>query len=235
MTGYVRFARLDGGASLFVLIDREGAQRHYDFLPKHIVSGNTDWTKLELLIPTIPDATRARVGLMVWGNGSAWFDDLHLEKIDTEAGLSDKAAKYLARALNIMESHSIVRDAVDWPDVRGTARLMASGAQETEDTYAALEYAINSMGDGHSQLLRPADVAILAGDDSAARRHPVMPHGERLDRRFGYVNVPGFHSTNDERMTRYADALQDLIARLDAPELCAWIVDLRGSLGGNER
>ncbi len=234
-TGHIRTKGLDGGASLYVLINKRNGERYYDFMAGRTASGDQEWRQLELLIPNFPDAVRAEVGLLVWGHGSAWFDDLHLESIDTEIGLSDEAAAYLAHALDIMEQHSILRDTVDWPDLRQTASHLASGSVSTGDTYGAIEFAIHSLKDGHSHFYRPSDAEALKGTGTghAGSEEWESPTGGMLEQNVGYINVPGFSGWNEERMTRFADELQFLIANLDGPDACGWVVDLRNNTGGN--
>jgi hypothetical protein len=234
-TGFVRTASLDGGASLYVVVDREDGQRYSDFMAGRVVSGDKDWTELELLIPSFPDATTARIGPLVWGNGSAWFDDLRLESIDTDADTSSEAAAYLGATLDLMEQHSIRRDIIDWRELRRATGILASGSVTTEDTYAALEVAIRLLGDYHSHFYRPDEAEALANDgvDSAALGAWMAPSGELLESNIGYVSVPAFNGVSAERTTKFADELQAVIARLDTSRICGWMVDLRGNIGGN--
>lgn len=91
-TGYVRTAELTGGASLYVVVHKADGKRYFDFLPEEVVSGNANWTRLELLIPKFSEVANASFGVLVWGHGSAWFDDLRMTSIDTDAPLSEQAS-----------------------------------------------------------------------------------------------------------------------------------------------
>jgi len=234
-TGYVRTAELTGGASLYVVVHKADGKRYFDFLPEEVVSGNANWTRLELLIPKFSEVANARFGVLVWGHGSAWFDDLRMTSIDTNAPLSEQASTYLATALDTMEQNSIRRDSVNWPQVRESAYMLAAGSETTQDTYPAIEVAIRLLEDGHSHLYTPGEAKALQGDvtENAVLGPWVAPSGELLDSKIGYVSVPGFQGTNPTRTTRFADQLQAEIARLDSAHPCGWIVDLRNNWGGN--
>ncbi|UCF36536.1 MAG: carbohydrate binding domain-containing protein, partial [Acidobacteriota bacterium] len=47
--------------------------------------GSYGWTNVSVTFTTPVDAISASVGTMLWGNGTAWFDDVSLEMVGTEA------------------------------------------------------------------------------------------------------------------------------------------------------
>ena len=66
--------------------------------------------------------------------------------------------QYLDNALSWLEAHSVNTDQVDWERVRQEAQAMAAGAQETADTYPAIEYALAQLDDPLAFMLRPGEV-----------------------------------------------------------------------------
>lgn len=75
---------------------------------------------------------------------------------------SDSVA-YLNRALDEMQGHALRRSFVDWPRVRAEAMARAVHATDTVGTYAAIRFALDSLGDHHSSLhLTPALEALEA-------------------------------------------------------------------------
>ena len=92
-SGHVRTDRLFGGATLYVRIDKADGEYYYKNT-LNISSGTQDWSTLDITTPVIADAVSAEVGLLVWGDGSAWFDDLHFEPVKTSATAIDVAAPH---------------------------------------------------------------------------------------------------------------------------------------------
>lgn len=233
--GQVRTADLSGTASLFVIVNESGQRRFMDYMRGRWLRGDTEWTPLELVIPQFPNAESVIVGVLVDGVGSAWFDALDLEPIDTAAPMSIVASDYLDAALEIMEKHSIHRTTTDWAYLRRQTRIVAAGAQSTRDTYPAIEYAIYSLGDHHSEFYTPSRASALQANDADVNSLPswTSPQGHVIDETIGYVTIPPFSGLHAERKTRYADELQNLIADLDSERICGWIVDLRQNYGGS--
>lgn len=143
-----------------------------------------------------------------------------------EAALDPR--EYLARALDLMQAQSINRDSLDWPRIRAEAMRRAAGAQTAEGTHDAIRAALAELGDGHSFFLparRPWAARVLG-----ALNPPAVPEGRRVSARVGYVSVPGLGGANPHE---FAQAITDAIASADGPQVCGWIVDVRGNGGGN--
>lgn len=69
---------------------------------------------------------------------------------------SEAASRYLQAALDYIQQHSVMRNAVDWPHLRGDAAAQVRGAQTTADTYPAIRDALQQLGDHHSSFFTPA-------------------------------------------------------------------------------
>jgi len=143
---------------------------------------------------------------------------------------SGPARAYLDELIGLMQAHSINRLTIDWSDFRATVFARATGAQSIADTYLAIQFALDSLGDGHS--LYYASTGTVLG---ATRRigcgvpntgTPALPD------EIGYVRVPAFSGT-PEQATTLANDLQRTIMSADQADLIGWIVDVRGNGGGN--
>jgi carboxyl-terminal processing protease len=75
------------------------------------------------------------------------------------ATISTVALAYLTEALNYIQENSIMRDRIDWPKIRSMALEFSRDAQTTADTYPAIRYVIDSLGDGHSAFFAPSEVS----------------------------------------------------------------------------
>ena len=134
-----------------------------------------------------------------------------------------EARNYLDRALEIMEALALRANTVNWLQVRLQAHLQTAGATTTADTYSAIRWALGELGDNHS-LFRPPP---LGGGESLAL--PVV-NGRRVRRNVGYVEIPPFQGAE---AATFAEQIDHVIAAIDGPSICGWIVDLRGNTGGN--
>lgn len=143
-----------------------------------------------------------------------------------EATLSPDALSYLTEALDTMQARSINRDRIDWPAFRPDVLRRAGTAQTYRETYPAIRYAIDGLGDNHSYFVEPAEAATSA---AAPPRSP--PLAQSVRGRFGYLRVPGFLGSG---AVEFAQQLQDMTRALDGDrETCGWIVDLRANTGGD--
>jgi uncharacterized protein YbaP (TraB family) len=144
-------------------------------------------------------------------------------------GMSSNAHEYLERALGIMQAQAMNRALVDWDQLRSDAFAAAKGAQEPRDTYRAIAGALAALGDQHSHF-RPPPSAMPAGMQAMQPQSRPEPAARRVASRVGYVHVPQFGGPEPEA---FATRISELIREIDGPEICGWIVDVRGNGGGN--
>lgn len=64
-------------------------------------------------------------------------------------------AAYLDAALDLLEQHAVGRDQIDWPGLRARARAMIQGARSPADTYPAIRFALQQVGDSRAALRPP--------------------------------------------------------------------------------
>lgn len=185
------------------------------------------------------------VGLLPSGSVSA--------QAMTESSAS--ATSYIDHALDIMQEHSLRRKSTAWTELRRKTLDRAAGSQNAADTYEAIRYALQQLGDHHS-FLQLSSKELQAKDKEAREkrkdagtvagpREP-WPPSPYIDRRtpsgiietidgvrVGRLIVPEFDQSDDGRMHVYAETLRGEIFRLAAQQPMGWIIDLRGNLGGN--
>ena len=144
--------------------------------------------------------------------------------------ISPEALAYLDEALDIMQTHSINREQIDWERLRARARSRAYGARTPEETYLAVQYALRDLGDHHSHFMTPEQVAEF--QDGTMNLASPDPGGQLLDQGLGHITIPGFVGMGDAA-DEHATEIQGMIREIDRDSPCGWVVDLRQNIGGN--
>ena len=148
--------------------------------------------------------------------------------------MSSAARDYLDHALDLLEQQSIDGDTVDWSSVRADALRVARKAQTTEDTYKAINLAIDRLHDPHTFLLTREQSETSLASPTPPNGSPtgrMLPTGARSPK-IAMVEVPAFSGT-DAAAAIYARTGAAAIRDLDHARPCGWIVDLREDTGGN--
>jgi C-terminal processing protease CtpA/Prc len=144
---------------------------------------------------------------------------------------------YLKRALDVIEENAVTSATVDWDTVRRDAVVQAGEAPTTSRAHAAIRYVLTELADKHSHLLTPDELAAnepAASDTSTSTDDEVpTPRSVALEDRISYLWLPSFAGTSQERLTAFADQVQEQIAAADSTSVCGWIIDLRDNPGGN--
>lgn len=174
---------------------------------------------------------------------NAWVvftvDAAHFEEITATNSFDPSRitpAAYLDSAIDFIETHSLWRDAIDWPEVRAEAHsyldeLVELGLEpdtlELETTYPAIQYVVDQLyaagADGHNVFLTSAPPPV--------DRPYTSPGAAKLPDGVGYVSVPGLRG--NEQAVPFALEIRDRIESQRNQTTCGWIVDLRGDTGGN--
>lgn len=82
LSGWIRTdGKLESKASLWMRVDREKGRGFFDNAQDRALSAK-GWTPLKVEGKVDMDATTLNFGCLLWGAGSAWFDDLKLEMVD---------------------------------------------------------------------------------------------------------------------------------------------------------
>ncbi|WP_433217604.1 S41 family peptidase [Microtetraspora malaysiensis] len=140
--------------------------------------------------------------------------------------MSTSAHTYLNQALDIIQKHALESRRVDWPTVRKDALQVASEAKTERDTYVAIQFAINRLGDPHTLFFPPGKWIDAPESDY---RDVSVPTGKIEPGGIAFLKLPGVF----EGSRKYFDAGSAEIRRLDHSRPCGWIIDLRSNGGGN--
>jgi carboxyl-terminal processing protease len=95
---------------------------------------------------------------------------------------------YLYFSLDVIQGKAYYRERVDWKAVRAHAFKLAQGARCPADTYSAIRFALDALGDHHSMLI---DASVL----QEAKAHHftqwnAVPSVRTLGARIGYIELP---------------------------------------------
>lgn len=199
---------------------------------QHPLRGDTGWERREVELLVGHTTEQLVFGAALGAPGTLWVDAIELRAIGTGtlAAPSAAARAYLDAALALIEREAYFSPRVDWPRLRAELESFAAGAVTPGDTHAAIAYALEALGDGHSHFVSPQlgrELASAGGDE------PAPGIEARSMGRVGYLRVPGFRSTNPARGADFADTLRGHLERQAAAGACGWIIDLRANTGGN--
>ena len=91
---------------------------------------------------------------------------------------------YLDSALNLMQTHSLHRDEIDWTALRAGALERARTLDSTSRVYPAIRWAIEQLGDHHSWFWTPERVAEADGPtEPGSLAWYMVARGRRFGRR----------------------------------------------------
>jgi len=205
-----------------------------DFMRSVRETGFKDWHNISTKMLITQPSTDIYFGGAFFGTGKAWFDNMTF-RIITNPEISDTARRYLNDFFNIIETKSIMKDSVDFVNLKERTFLYASGAETTTDCYPALRYILDALHDNHSYILDPHKT--LEKESSTFNSDNKNPLTTcqiiNSERNFGYISVPYWVSINPIESRLFADTLQNQIKRLDKKNIYGWIIDLRQNSGGN--
>ena len=134
---------------------------------------------------------------------------------------------YACDALRLIGLASFNIERVDWPAIKAQALSVARRAASVEETHTALAAALEALGDGHSQFLRPEGARELEAPSRRTDRVTVDAGGVVT------VDVQGFRGTNLDSMQTYIGGVRRDLADAESVPPCGYVVDLRRDFGGN--
>jgi hypothetical protein len=233
--------KVDGStaiAALWVRVESETGLLYGDSLPIPPSMTTGAWTRYELQAPLDATARRLSFGAEVRGDGSAWFDEFAVESFAASSlpPPSPAAARYVERALAIIEQSSVNRELIDWRAFKSAVFEQARGADSVAASHLAVRFAMSRLADGHSYFMAPRQMTAIADEpvgNARTGREPVAPRSEQLTPSIGYLRLPGFAGGTHLDQVEFATGLQQQIAALDESETCGFVLDLRGNSGGN--
>ena len=170
LTAWVRGRNVKGSAGWYVHV---GNEKHSQLLNRtlHVGDGTFDWRKARVELTAPQEANTASVGTVLWGTGTAWFDDVSLvspegSKLTASAGPAEELEVQRAGA------------AAAWYDPKGTwghrAAVRVANFADTPDE-AFLAYA--DLSRAAARLPAADRRAFLVTDGRSAVRHFALPEG----------------------------------------------------------
>jgi hypothetical protein len=158
---------------------------------------------------------------------------------DPASSMSVAAVTELKEAIGLLKNYHINRNKVDWKIVAEKAFAIASNAKTAADTYPAIRFVIEQLGEKHT-LLMTADLikALQSGhsDDkamaAAVAQASQKPEGLPLAGRIGYLRVPALSGSPDSEIA-YVAALRAKLSEFQKEGECRFVIDLRGNTGGD--
>jgi len=226
-SGKIKTSDIKTSATLVVVVKGEGGKLFQDDMRDRKIHGTTDWQSYQITIPKLVDATSVKIGVVVIGPGTAWFDDLAVEQKQTKSVTSTVVTAYLDEVYSVLQAQHVNRKTIDWAGVRNAGNSAAEGMQTIDQAYAAARAAIQKLDDGHSRLVFDSKTA-------PSRIEGGSIYGHELEPNIGYIAVEGFDgASNGLEARRYAKKGHEIIHSLESAGVCGWVVDLRQNTGGN--
>lgn len=81
LAGYLKTEAADPGAGLWLRVDAAGGAVALDNMGDRKVAGTAGWTRCEVMLDVPADAVRLAFGVLQYGAGTVWADDLELEAV----------------------------------------------------------------------------------------------------------------------------------------------------------
>ena len=87
----MRTEKADPGAALWMRVDgaKTGEILAFDNMYGREITGTTEWKKCEIVLDVPKEAAEIDFGALLAGKGTAWVDDLQIEKVDSNVPTTD--------------------------------------------------------------------------------------------------------------------------------------------------
>ncbi len=108
----------------------------------------------------------------------------HTAREAEEVYVGSEARHYLANLLDTLQRHSVRRDSIDWDRLRADVLHQAQGAETPTETYDAIQFALQQLGDRHSFFMTPERAEAMWED---GMRKYLAPTGDLLDGNVGFI------------------------------------------------
>ena len=136
---------------------------------------------------------------------------------------------YLNEVVDILKEHSICKYTIEWESLRNEVLEMGKNANNIEDTYPVIRYALSQLGDNHSLFMTPEEYKSYTRPD-----FPIPDiKSDLINNSIGYIKIPVFRGSGNDPAQKFAQQIQDKIKELDKSNIQLWIVDLKDNDGGN--
>jgi hypothetical protein len=127
LAGWVRTRGVTGWSALWLRVSGERRVLAFDNMQNRALRGDSEWTRLQIVLEVPKEAVRLAYGLSLQGGGSAWLDDLSLERVEASVPLTPN----LLEGPSAPENLDLEREGVEPWFLSGSARADYSLDQVT--------------------------------------------------------------------------------------------------------
>lgn len=145
----------------------------------------------------------------------------------TKNSIPKEIEAYLNETIDLLENKSVNKNKIDWNEFRVDVFKKAKNAKKTEDTYAALSYAVSELNDNHSYFKPATEAGITAENKPLPKLSDEFTPND-----IGYIRIPfciGKENDYDDYITTISAKIKEQLKK----KTKGWIIDLRGNFGGN--
>ncbi|SHI90162.1 Peptidase family S41 [Hymenobacter daecheongensis DSM 21074] len=163
-------------------------------------------------------------------------------RAQTTAPLPDSVQTFLDKSLTLLQTYSLERNTVNWPQLRQAVYQKAQGARTVRELLPLYPYLFEQLKDDHGWLTyqdktykwrNPARVPYANAVVKAELAKKPGIRVRLLPRGVGYILLPGNSAGGSlAQMQAAAQVVQDSLCRLPVAKVRAWIIDLRLNDGG---
>ena len=88
MIGYAKSENIGGWAGFWLRIDGEDKEEAlgFDNMAERPIEGTNDWAKYEIIMEVPDNSVSLAYGLLLYGTGKIWFDNITFQEITEEGG-----------------------------------------------------------------------------------------------------------------------------------------------------
>jgi len=88
-SGRLKYRDVRVGCGLWMRIDTPDGTGAFDNMQDRPALGTSNWTEYRVVLDVNPDATTINFGLILFGDGEVWMDDLRLEQVGGDVPTTD--------------------------------------------------------------------------------------------------------------------------------------------------
>lgn len=154
--------------------------------------------------------------------------------------LRESTQHYMDTVFKFIQKKSLYRKEVNWISLRDSVARKSANAKTIEDLMPCITYIFESIGDTHGFMIyknrwygKERKLPEFRSELKAAVKLAFEIRIGLLDKKVGYVMVPGNHILKQAEANRHAQQIQDSVCKLFRAGARSWIVDLRLNTGGN--
>jgi hypothetical protein len=92
MTGYIKSENVSDWAGMWLRVDARTEMKSlsFDNMQDRPVTGNSDWTKCEIILDVPEESGTLNFGALISGTGKIWFDNISFEILDNNTPKTSK-------------------------------------------------------------------------------------------------------------------------------------------------